>query len=500
MSGFSLGFVSCYQSFAPVRLDSLVSRTKALYWMGDAAYMDGGTGDTTDLFNGESAESQVFNNNGAGAILSVGAATTANGVAGQLPLGAVSAITNGGTNYPASQSFTAYLIGQGGTLTTGRAIVNCTTNGSGVITSASVIAPGKGYTNTGGAGSFTLGAMNWTSDFWMRRFNQTFTLAPLQDLATARAAGYKCYFMPDDHERSNNWDFSTAQAPTGANTAAKVLDWWRTCNVGLNQVCQAWFDNQPSAGLGDIPFSMVGITGAAGIVGAADFPWWNMEHDYDADGVLTSVSGNPLAVRVLVIDCVSGKHAQSATDDASKKMIGTVQLAWLQARCLDAVSRGVKAVWVFSGKDLYNLDNQDGWGATAGGGNFPYITQRDALLTWGHTNKIPWVWICGDRHCAHAAIKSTAQGDAFDVVSVCPTPFGSKNGTTATLAIGNTPYPEMVWQHRGRDQTVHGIITWDPVNSQTIAQVVDNADDTERFAVLIPAGSRAPSAFRMLRA
>lgn len=502
MSGFTLSFVSCYQSFAPIRLDSIVSKTKAMYWMGDVAYMDGGTGDTTDLTNGESTEGQVFNNTGTGAVLTVGAATTANGVAGQLPTGSCT-VTNGGTGYPASQSFTAYLMGQGGSLTAGKAIVNCTTNGSGVITSASVIAPGKGYTNTGGSATFTLGAMSWTSDFWQRRFDQLMTMSALNDLQVARAAGYKCYLMPDDHERSNNWDFSTTQAPTGANTAAKVLDWWRTSNVGLNYVARTYFDNQPSAGRGDIPFSMVGITGAGGLVSAADFLWWNMAHDYDEDGVFSSISGKTAVVRVLVIDCVSGKHAQSATDDASKKMVGDVQYAWIQSQCLDAMARGVKAIWVFSGKDLYNLDNQDGWGATAGGGNFPYITQRDALLTWGHTNKVPWIWVCGDRHCAHAAMKSTAYGDAFDVMSVCPTPFGSKNGTTATLNTGNTPYPEMIWQHRGRDQTVHGLVSWDPVNNQTVVQIVDNADDTERFAVTIPAGARVPanwSGFRMLRA
>lgn len=500
MTGFTLGFVSCYQSFAPIRTDWLVANTKGLYWMGDVAYMDGGTGDTVDLTNGESTEGQVFNDTGTGAVLTVGAATTVNGVAGQLPTGACT-VTNGGTGYPLSQSFTAYLIGQGGTVTAGRAIVNCTTNGSGVITSASVLTPGKGYTNTGGSAAFTLGAMSWTSDYWLRRFNQLMTMPALNDLQVARAAGFKCYMMPDDHERSNNWDFSTAQAPAGASTLAKVLDWWRICNVGLNQVQTAYFDNLPTPGRGDIAANMVGITGAGGAVSAADFPWWNMEHDYDGNGVRL-LNGESPTIRVLVIDCVSGKHPQSATDNASKKMIGDVQYAWLQERCLDAKAKGVKHIWVFSGKDLYNLDNQDGWGATAGGGNFPYITQRDAILTWGHTNNIPWIWVCGDRHCAHAAMNSTAFGGAFDIMSVCPTPFGSKNGTTTTFTIGNTPYPEMIWQHRKRDQTVHGLVQWDNDNQQTVVSIVDNCNNKEQFAVMIPAGSRVPpgySGFRMNR-
>lgn len=499
MAGFTLSFASCYQSFAPIRLDSIVANTKALYWMGDVTYMDGGTGSTGDPFNGESGEGQVFNNTATGAVLTVGAATTINGVAGQLPLGACT-VTNGGSGYPASQNFTAYLIGNGGSVTAGKAIVQCTVNSSGVITSATVITGGRGYTNVGNA-TFTLGAMNWTSDFWRRRFDVLMTLPSLNDLQVARAAGFKAYLMPDDHERSNNWDFSTTQAPTGANTLAKVLDWWRTCNVGLDYVARTWFDNLPTPGRGDIPANMVGITGAGGLVSAADFPWWNLVHDYDSAGVLITNGAAP-TIRVLVIDCVSGKHAQSAADNASKKMIGDVQYAWLQEQCLDAKARGVKHIWVFSGKDLYNLDNQDGWGATAGGGNFPYITQRDAILAWGQANDIPWIWVCGDRHCAHAAMKATRFGDAFDIMSVCPTPFGSKNGTTATLTIGNTPYPEMIWQHRKRDQTVHGLVRWDADNQQTVVSIVDNCNDKEQFAVMIPAGLRVPvseSGFRMLR-
>jgi len=343
--------------------------------------------------------------------------------------------------------------------------------------------------------------MNWTSAYWPRRWNQIMRTPGWMDLQTARQSGFKFYFMPDDHEMSNNWDFSTAQAPTGANTAAKVLNWWRTSQAGLAQVLPGYCDNSPTTGRGDIPAPMVGVTGAAGVATGADFPWYNLEHDYDGSGELLT-DGTAPTVRVLVIDCVSGKHSMTATDDANKKMIGDIQRDWLQSRCLDAKAKGVKAIWVLSGKDLYNLDNSDGWGATPAGGAQPYITQRDAILNWGQANDIPWIWVCGDRHCAHAAMKSTALGDSIDVLSVCPTPFGSKNGSAATLQNGNTPYPEMIWQHTGRDQTVHGMLTWDDLRQESVIKIVDNADDTEQFAAIVPAGKRVPngwSGFRMLR-
>lgn len=501
MAGFSLGFGSCYQPHAPVRLDSLVIKTKAFYMLGDLAYMDGsmgspsGLGGPAELINGDSCEGQVFNDTAAGAVITVGAAISFNGVAGQLPLGAAT-VTNGGTGYPVSQTFTANLSGQGGS----GAVVTCTVNGSGVITAATVLAPGRGYGNAGSA-AFSLVNMNWTSGYWQRRLDQVMRTPAWNDLQLARAAGYKAYFIPDDHERSNNWDFSTGQAPTGATTLVKVLDWWRTSNVGMAYVMSTYWDNQPGGGRGDIPANMVGITGAAGLVSATDFPWYPLEHDYDQLGGLIT-NGTTPTIRVLVLDCISGKHPQTAADNASKKMIGDVQLAWLQARCLDATARGVRHIWVLSGKDLFNLDNQDGWGATAGGGNFPYSTQRDAILAWGQANSVPWIWVCGDRHCAHAAMRSVAQGDAYDVTAVCPTPFGSKNGTTATLTIGNTPYPEMVWQHRKRDQLVHGLLTWDADNQQSVISIVDNCDDTEQFAVMVPAGARVPASwngFRQLR-
>lgn len=612
--------ISCYQPGAPVRFDSLIAqKVKTLYFMGDAAYMDGNVGSTASPFNGDTTSAASYPATGTGAVLTIGAATTANGVAGQLPLGAAT-VTNGGKSYGFDPTFTydANLSGNSSTgaviqfttctavtftaaitatnvatLTAGLAEGNgkfwfgfsdgsrklvtvsagtsCTWTGNitattaatysqggaatftgaltaassatltgalsqgdgtflfnfsdgssrmctvvgtavswsaadpvtatsaatyadGKIITATVLCPGRGATNSGSA---TFGVTNWNgvSGFWTRRFAQLFNTAAWQDLFAARAAGQiRVKFMPDDHERSNNWDFSVAQAPFGCFTLSDVLNYWRTSRAGINAVQALYFDNQPTAGRGDIPPSMVGVVGTAGVATAADFDWWLDYDDYDANNNLVGTPGaGPLAVRVIMIDCLSGKSTMATADSASKVMIGTLQEAAEQKLASDAVARGARAVWVLSGKDYFNLDNQDGWGATAGGGNFPYTTARDRRLLWYHTNNIPVVYWSGDRHCAHVSYTSTANGDSYDSFCVCATPFGSINNTTATTAIGNTPYAQMIWQHRKRDQLVYGLMTYDAANSQTVTSVVDNCDDTEQFAALIPFGSRVPS-------
>jgi hypothetical protein len=174
-------------------------------------------------------------------------------------------------------------------------------------------------------------------------------------------------------------------------------------------------------------------------------------------------------------------------------MVGPNQLARFKSLCLSAVAAGAKAIWGICDKDFFNVNNTDGWGVPASGGFYPYITQRDQILLWLEQNNIPIVWGTGDRHCAHTAMTSIANGDAYNHISVCATPFGSHDNTTATVQIGNTPYPQMVWQHRGRDQLVYGKFTWDVVRQLTIIQVLDNCDDTERFRAEIPAGARIPT-------
>lgn len=649
---FSIAFGSCVQPHTPVRFDYITSTCKAYYHLGDYTYMDGGAGFAGTPYNGESTQNlNVFPATGSGCTFSAGAATTKNGVAGQLPTGTAT-LVSGGTGYPKGQTIDMRVSGQGGSGAWGQATVNtdttatftvsiatpavvtstahgfntnqpitlsttgalptglatattyyvkvvnantfnlATTPGgasintsgtqsgvhtytgvaSGQVNNVILYGPGKGYTNTATA-NFSIGDYGGQATHWLRRADQILTLSGWQDLFAARNSGFKVYQMPDDHERSNNFDFSIAQGPVGATTLAHILDYWRVSNTGLVAVNTKYFDNLPTAGRGDIPPSLVGITGSDGTaVAAADFPWWSVYHDYDNHGNLsTSPKYTGLAVRVLVPDCISGKAPQfwgstgtctisqatpaviTATAHSlqinnpvifsttgslpagitagttyyvnsvssntftvaasqggatinttsagsgthswvnmAKVMWGSIQEAWIYAACADAVAQGVKHILMMSSKDLFNLDNQDGWAASAGGGNYPYTPHRNRVLATIESNNWPVIWMCGDRHCAHAAMTSTANGDAFSVFSICPTPLGSLNNTNATLNIGNTPYPEMVWQHRKRDQLVHGVYTWDDANQQSIMQVIDNSDNVEEFAVTIPAGSRLP--------
>lgn len=614
MSRTSIACFSCTHANVPVRFDSLIAqKVNTLYFVGDIAYMDGGTGSPNYPYAGEQAGASTYPATGGGAQITVGAAT-----AGLLPAGAAT-VTSGGVGYGFDPTYTydGQLAGQGlttgasisfsistaitftaslssatsatltagltegsgkfwigfsdgsrrlvtvagtactwtgnvtasasatyaqgglatftgaltaatsGTLTAPPARGNgtylfsfsdgssrvCTVVGSvvswgvdgpvtattaasyadGRITSCTVITPGAGATNSGSA-VFSVVDWNGTAGLWRRRYAQVMGTAAWQDLQTARAAGQiRLKFYPDDHERSNNWDFSITQTPWGCFLLSDVLNLWRTTRQGILTEQAKWFDNFPTAGR-EIPPSMVGIVGSAGVATAADFDWWLDYDDYDANNNLIGTPGaGPLAVRVIVIDCISAKSTMATADTSTKQMIGPLQEAEEKRLVLDAVTKGAKAIWSLSDKDYFNLDNQDGWGATAGGGNFPYLTARDRRLTWMDANNIPVVYWSGDRHCWHVSYTAKSNGDAYDSLCVCSTPFGSTNNTVATTNIGNTVYPQLLVQGRTRDQVVHGVITYDGANGQTIISVNDNCDDKEQVALLIPFGSRVPT-------
>lgn len=551
----AIAVASCHQSFASPRFDVITSTTLAFYMMGDLLYMDGsiglpnGLGGPSTLYNGDYTEPQTYNVTAANATITVGAASSFNGVTGQLPVGPVQFATLG-TGYPTATRFTANVKGSGAqnavavfnmnlsatangalaqnavgcvllsapaegntsyTATFSNGDVRFVTVTSGTTVSwtgglsssattairldyANVLTPGNQYSNNAPA-SFQLINMNWTKGYWMRRCQQLMTTCGWNDLQVARASGYKAYFMPDDHERSNNWDFSVAQAASlGISTLPQVLDWWRTSNLGLADIYAAYFDNTPGTPLGDIPAAMVGVTGASGgLVSTADFPNLMMVHDRDDDGRSPGDAGyKGLATRTIVVDAVSAKSTMATADTITKLMLGNYMQQYIKDRCTEAVAAGVKAIWGLCGKDFFNVDNQDGYSGAAGGGNFPYTADRDQFLLWFHTNNIPIIWATGDRHCWHVAYTSAARGAAYDHISICGTPFGSQNNTTATRQIGNTPYPQMLCQGRDRDQNVHTILTWDSVNQQTIAQIFDNNDNVEEVRIKIPAGSRIP--------
>lgn len=615
----SLGFWSCTQPSSNPRFDSMLAQGMvASYGEGDLIYADGVFGSTGSPQFGEVCGPASFPDGGINASITVGAATTKNGVAGVLPTGSAAAIAVAGFGYgfdptvtydgeltgnglttPAliqfttctAVTFTASLTAAtSATLTAGLAEGNgqfffgfsdgsrklvtvtgtaCTWTGAvtattaatysqggtgtftgsltgatqgtlssslpngtylfvfsdgsyrvtrvtggttakwglavtgtsafsyanGAIKTATVIAGGAGATNTGGNANFGLANWNGTSGFVARRFNASLASKGFRDLQAGRLAGVPAYFKPDDHDRnSNNWDGSVTQAPWPCTSAADVLDFWRTWRTALRTVVAANFDNQPTFTNVDVPSALVGAVGSNGVTAsAADFDCWYLRHDYDANLRRVGTAGaGVLAFSVISLDCVSLKSPQNATNNASKVMLGAAQKAQFKADCLALKNSGVRAIFGLCGKDFFNADNADGWGATANAQGYPtYSVDRDELLQWCHDNAIPIVWMTGDRHCWHVAMTSVAlNGDAYDHLSVCATPLGSLNNTSATTAIGNTAYPQMLAQGRKRNQCVHGFITPDLVNNRTLLQIIENATDKELCCAMPAFGAR----------
>lgn len=478
---FKLAFASCTYPIAPVRFDSMVAQgIKAFYMMGDMMYMDGLMGLTASPLNGLYSAGVLFYPGASGLSMTTGTVLTENGVTGQVPLGAIT-ITSGGTGNPPSATYPVFLNGGNH-----NACVVVTTNGSGVVTSGNVIAGGDGYSS-----ATAYGAMDqpWQAGYWKRRMDAIMSMNGWVDLQDARANGkIKAYIRPDDHEWANNWDNTvTKAAQLGISTTTGVVDYLRLANPAIAAAFAPYSDFVPTVGgKGDIPTPLVGAVGSNTVAFTnADVYDWTAVQDYDDLGNVAgsaAYTGKPV-IRVIVIDGVMTKGDQTATDNAGKYMIGPNNEAWLDTKQAEAVALGVKAIWILSDKDPFNVDNSDGWCS--------YTTQRERILTNIQTKGYPSIWISGDRHCAHAAACSTANGDAYDHLSVCATPFGATLGYSAsTAATGNTPYKQMIWQNTDKDQIVHGVMTWDSANQQSIFQVVNNSNDREKFAAFIPAGAR----------
>src|SRR6202140_4788911 len=421
---YKRALASCYQPQAPIRFDSILANCVGFVQMGDIAYNDGQVGLINLSYNGDVVYPSAWYPTARGAVITVAAPSQRNGVAGQLPTGAAT-VTAGGSGYPPSATFSARLTrGDGGY----GAICVLGTSAGGVVTSATLLTGGRAYTN-GGSAAFTLLDQPWDSTYFLRRADQILGSAEWQlMLAASRTTAFDFTYIPDDHDHGgNNWDWSTNTSPPGATTLPLVLDFWRGVVLpGMRSIFAKYANNPWLPGTTDLPPTMVGIVGAAGTARASDIDQIYFYRDCDANGNVVAgtpgiakiVMGGSPVVLDLYLDCIRYKSPQSSADNASKTMLGATQKAWMKARMLEVTnSTTLQACWVFSGKDTFNLDNQDGWGASAGGGNFPYTTERDEILAYIESNNVPAVWVTGDRHCSHCAITLTAQGDAYNHIA-----------------------------------------------------------------------------------
>lgn len=189
------------------------------------------------------------------------------------------------------------------------------------------------------------------------------------------------YYMFDDHEfGGDNWDHTVAQAQTALNVAsggtqAEVDASW-------------WAARQPAS------WYMLGNPASDASLVA--------EKPSNAAGG-TSVSQYPVAayrftvgdIETIHIDCFSCRSPLTATDNASKTMLGVNQKAWLKAR-LAASTATFKII--ASGKSTFTAQpggTGDDW--------TKYTTERDELIAYVQSSGITGVvWMCGDSHNSFA--------------------------------------------------------------------------------------------------
>lgn len=305
------------------------------------------------------------------------------------------------------------------------------------------------------------GLPNWT-DFWTR----------------ARAMGVPCYWQLDDHDcLGDNWDHTTTvlsntfpdsgvgaytpgslsapfgQSILGANmTLADVLYIWRMRQQAKRILMAKYMANPLNQGYnGDIPVAMVGTASAS------DF---DIDYFYLDYGLNSEPGGK--AFRHIFIDGVSYKARMSDPDNASKTFAGAVQTSWMQSAMLSAKQQGFLNVFLWSTKDIFGPDNNDGMGA--------YTYWRDnSLLAFKEANQIPLIAISGDKHLGHTSISRKDQGGITDLLVHCSSPFGSRHSTLVQ-------HKELVWAANRADQPVFERVVKDPVNRIIRMQTVDGYD------------------------
>lgn len=302
------------------------------------------------------------------------------------------------------------------------------------------------------------------------------------------AGKFLVFSQADDHDhKCNNYDHAIATAAAGfpmpahgtygqihtISTKAHVLALWEIGQAG-RRLFDAQYTNNPPYRVGstDIPSELVGTAAAN------KFDEVYHYQDFDKYGNRVDGSTGTAVHRVIFIDCVTYKSPALATDNASKQMLGATQEAWVLASCASAVAAGIRSITVSSSKDLFNVDNNDGW--------WTYSTRRDILLKAMHDANYPVVWMCGDRHVPHAAKALVSAGDTYDMLSLCACPFGQGTGQLQE-------YKQNFWQASYNDQCVYGLIEVDEISETTVYSIIDAWTNDRRLSMTVPWGSRLPS-------
>lgn len=229
------------------------------------------------------------------------------------------------------------------------------------------------------------------------------------------------YYMFDDHEvGGDNWDHSVTQAQTALNVASGGTQ---------VQVDNSWWVGRQAADyyMRGNPASDSGYVAEKPPNAAAGTPVTNYPVCYYRFTV-----GD---MEIFHIDCFSYRSILTATDNASKTMLGANQKSWLKEK-LAASTAPFKII--ASGKTTYFC--------TAGGTGDDwtrYSTERDELIAFINTNTSGnlrgVVWMCGDAHGAFVSYNPS-----LGHIAVCANPAGVDHIVQAT---GYTTYT--IWKEGG---------------------------------------------------
>jgi phosphodiesterase/alkaline phosphatase D-like protein len=208
------------------------------------------------------------------------------------------------------------------------------------------------------------------------------------------------YFQGDDHEvGGDNWDHSVTQAQVSPNVAsggtqAEVdASWW-----AANQAMIAYYQGNPTNNDAGIHASTDKPANAAGGTPAAQYP----------PKYFRFMIGN---AEFFVLDTMSYRSILTATDNASKTMLGATQKQWLKDR-LSASTATFKII-CSPKMTLQQTSVSDGWDI--------YSTERTELLTYCRDNVSSKgvFWVCGDNHAPTVSRDAVLEHSA-----ICANPAG----------------------------------------------------------------------------
>lgn len=418
---------------------------------------------------------------GSGLVLTIPAA-----VGGVIPTGSLT-VTAGGTGYPVSRTNALFFWITDPTTGAATAHGMLTTNGSGVITAATLVYGGRAgdYSHaTSRAFTDDVDLYTWSHPkAWAYRSSAVvLATGPMRKFW---ALPIKRYLAPDDHEAWNG-GFPGAylsKAPATVTTKAQSYAFWQTASDGVRLLIDQDFHN-PAWTSPVTPYIPSGLSGL-GLAGTE--PLFKVRYfyvDITKTGPVAAPCGanNPpvpgTIARVIVPDMLFEKgDYTTGSDDATRNLFGPVQEAWLDAVQASAVAGGVRSICIASSKDRGG-QNSDGW--------WSHVTQWERINTNIQAKNYPTFWVTGDRHVPHAGSWRVANGDAYDLEVVCPTALGATSEAIVR-------YKQMNWADQSPDVPVMGSVVWDTDAQTATITVHDMATARGRFSVVIPFGQRKAS-------